>query len=90
MPVASRPQKVFGDEEDVRWALGQAAHEVGIPLGAERDIDPQALAFSHQLLLQIAANAMQHLKFVRVARNIFGPRKCLTSVMIFSSCVARP
>src|SRR5208282_3784216 len=73
-PVPTRallpPQKVLGDEQHVRWALGQPPHEVGIPLGAERDVDAHAPAIFDQALLQVAPDAVQHLKFKSVARNV--------------------
>jgi hypothetical protein len=70
-PPANRP------EEHVRRALGQAAHEVGIPLRAERNVDPQAISLAHQLLLEIAAHTVEHLELVGDARNILGAGELL-------------
>src|SRR5215467_5473092 len=59
---SSRPpsaEKVLQDEEGVGGAFGQPAHQVGIPLGAEGNVDAASPAFFDQLLLQITADAVE-------------------------------
>src|SRR5215472_4325690 len=58
----STAEEVFGEEEDVGGAFGEATHEVGVPLGAEGDVDADAVALRDELALQIAADAVEHLK----------------------------
>ena len=55
-------EEVFGEEEDVGGALGEAAHEVGVPLGAEGDVDADAIAFGGEAALEVAADAVEHLE----------------------------
>jgi hypothetical protein len=55
-------EEVLCEEEDVGGALGQAAHEVGVPLGAEWNVDADAEAFGSELSLQVAADAVEHLE----------------------------
>ena len=46
------------DEQDVRRPLGQAAHEIRIPLRAERDVDPNPEAIGDESALEVAANTV--------------------------------
>jgi len=62
---SSLPQHLPGDEQHVRGALRQSPHEVRIPLRAKGNIHPKPITFAYQLLLQVAAHAVQHLEFVR-------------------------
>src|SRR5258707_3768696 len=55
-------EEVFGEEEDVGGALGEAAHEVGVPLRAEGDVDADAVALGGEAALEIAAYAVEHLE----------------------------
>src|SRR5687768_13896653 len=59
-------EDVARDEGDVRRPLGQPAHEVRIPLRAERDVDTHPVAVAHEALLQVPAHAVQHLELVSV------------------------
>src|SRR5687768_7479982 len=53
-----------GDKKpDIRRAFRQAAHKIGIPVRPEGDVDPYRIAFPGKLLLQITADAIQHLEF---------------------------
>src|SRR6185437_9724149 len=54
--------QVFGQEEDVGGALGEAAHEVGVPLGAEWGVDAEVVAFCYERALEVAADSVQHLE----------------------------
>src|ERR1700761_1563395 len=56
-------QQAFGDEEGVSGALGQTAHEIGIPLGSEGHVDAGVEAFADKGFLQIAADPVEHLEF---------------------------
>src|ERR1700722_4796837 len=81
MPTANchrlRPQQVAGDKEDIGGALAQSPHEIWVPFGAERNVNPNPPAFSHQTLLQVAADAVEHLKLERVRGYLFAPGESL-------------
>src|SRR6266700_6180240 len=64
------PEPIPCDEQSVRWPFRQAAHEVGIPLCAKRNVDAHAPSLAHQALLQIAADTVEHLELESVARNV--------------------
>ena len=51
-------KEVLRQEQHIRRALGQPPHKVGIPLGAEWDVDTHAPAIFHQALLQVAPDAV--------------------------------
>src|SRR5438270_320543 len=53
-------------------ASTRPAHVIGVPLRSERNINPHAPALAHQVLLQVAANSVQHLKFKRISAYLFG------------------
>ena len=46
------------------------AHEVGVPLAAEGDVDADVVSLGDELALQIAANAKKHLKFEMTAVDV--------------------
>src|SRR5215218_7612392 len=57
-----------GEEEvEVGGAFGEAAHDVGVPLGAVGEVDAEAVAFGDNLLLEVAADAVEHLELEAVA-----------------------
>src|SRR5437762_1939860 len=62
LPLALALKHILQHEPDVRGSLRQAAHEIGIPGLAVRDIDAHAVAVAHELLLQVAAHAIEHLE----------------------------
>src|SRR6266852_5879055 len=62
-------KQIPSNEQCVGRAFGQASHKVGIPFRAERDVNPHPPSLSYQALLQIATDAIKHLKFKGVARN---------------------
>src|SRR5579885_3303591 len=64
-------EDVLGDEEYVGGTLCQTPHEVRIPLGSKGHIDSHAPSIAHQTLLQVAANAVQHLEFEGIAGDSF-------------------
>jgi hypothetical protein len=41
------------EKPKIRWTFGQAAHEIGIPLRPERDIDSYWITFLSQLDLKV-------------------------------------
>src|SRR5207244_4187662 len=49
-------------EPQVCRTLCQPPHEIGIPITAIWNIDSHAIAFVHELLLQVAPYPIQHLK----------------------------
>src|SRR5713226_1274864 len=58
------------DKPTIGGTLGQPAHEVGAPVGAEGNVNLQGVAACVNLLLQIAANPVNHLEFVLLAREL--------------------
>lgn len=62
-------EEVGEEKLQVGGALGEAAHEIREPVGAVGNVDTQAIAFADELLLQIGANAVEHLKFELIAAN---------------------
>src|SRR3974390_2203058 len=70
-------EEVPRDKEHIRWTLAQTPHEIRIPFRAEGDVDAHAPAVAHKLLLQIAANAVEHLKFEGLGWNLLGASKGL-------------
>src|SRR5271155_4153796 len=77
LPRRSFRQEIAEEEDEVGGALGEAAHEVGEPIGAEGDIDAEAVAIADELPLQVGADAVEHLKFELFAPNIFRAREFL-------------
>jgi hypothetical protein len=56
-------EEIPGQEEDVGGAFCEAAHEVGVPLVAEGDVDADAVALGGEFALEVAADAVEHLEF---------------------------
>ena len=57
------PEEIRHKEPDVRRAFRKAAHEVGIPLRAKWNVNAHGVTFFHESFLQVAADAVEHLKF---------------------------
>lgn len=55
--------EVAEDEEKVGGPFGQAAHEVGVPGVAVRDVEAKAVAGGDEHALEVAADAIEHLEF---------------------------
>src|SRR2546430_11291217 len=68
-PLSLVSKQVLSNKQCVGGAFCQTSHEVGIPFGAKRDVDPHPPSLSYQGLLQIAADAVKHLEFKGIARN---------------------
>ncbi len=68
-------QEIADEEADVGGTLCETAHEVGKPVAAEGNIDPDAIAILDQLALEIGAHAVQHLKFEIVLGNLLSRGK---------------
>ena len=68
--LRQRPQ----EERQVGGALGQPAHEVSVPLRAERYVDPDVIALVGQPSLLGIADAVQHLvlEIVNPAASLTG------------------
>ena len=49
--------------------FGESSHEVRIPLRAVGNIDTHMIALTHQLLLQIATNAIEHLELKGISAD---------------------
>src|SRR6185312_11046063 len=54
--------QIFQQEQQIGGPLRQPAHEIGVPLRAKRNVYPHPPALAAQLFLQIAPDAVQHLK----------------------------
>src|SRR5438105_7479132 len=68
-------KEVLENEDRIRRPLGETAHQVRIPFRAERDVHAHAPSIANELLLQIAADAVQHLKLERVGSDVLAPRE---------------
>src|SRR5688572_26015856 len=68
---------VAGHERDVCGTFGEPAHQIRIPLRAERHVHAHPVALTNELVLQIATHAVEHLKFIPVARDRVLRRKML-------------
>src|SRR5829696_9162723 len=81
-------EKIRNKEPDIGWAFCKAAHEVWVPMRTERDVDTDRVALFDELFLQIAADAIQHLKLDRVLwqANFFGILFCKRDAFIVMSC----
>src|SRR6266496_5914795 len=64
-------QDVLRDKEGVRRTLGEAAHQVGIPLRPEWNVNAHTPPLFCKLGLEIATNSVQHLEFESRRRNSF-------------------
>lgn len=82
-------EQVSDKEEDIRGALGQSPHEIRIPLTAKGDVHPDIVSLPRQLLLEIAPDAIDHLKFEGIFREYFfnWANSFATRIMVVS-CVA--
>ena len=76
-----RPQ----EEDQVGRPLGEAAHEVAVPLVAEGNVDPQLLALADQPDLLLVADAVEHLQFVLVRALARGRARSRAAAIIFGS-----
>src|SRR5690606_2500519 len=61
-PQRRLPYHRIDNEEKVRRPLGHAPHEVRIPSLAEGNVDAQVPAVVDDLLLEVAADAVEHLE----------------------------
>src|SRR6266545_3533214 len=66
------PEEVAGEEENVGGALGEAAHEVGVPGAAEGYVDADPVALGGEAALEGAADAVEHLELEGVFGNAAG------------------
>src|SRR5690606_16099628 len=62
-------QDRVGNEEHVGGAFGEAAHEVGVPGVAERDVDADFVAVGDEALLDVPPYAVEHLELERGVRD---------------------
>src|SRR5271156_4797568 len=69
--LRSTRQQIAQEERDVGGAFGQAAHEIRKPIHAERDVDADAVSVAHEFLLQVGADAVEHLEFEAVTLDVF-------------------
>src|SRR4051794_21735827 len=71
------PEELTQHEQQVRRSLGDAAREIGIPVGAERDVNACAIALVHQGDLRAPPHAIEHLELPALARNAHAQGKSL-------------
>src|SRR6266478_7921514 len=69
------PYHISQHEPHIGRTLGEAPHEIGVPVSAVGHVDSHAVTVSYQLLLQVAPDAVQHLKLKFVRRNVSLPRE---------------
>src|SRR5258707_645959 len=72
-----RSQHVSCDKQNIGRTFTQTPHEIRIPFRAERYVNAHAPSVTNKLLLEVTADAVQHLKFKRISRNIFASREGL-------------
>src|SRR5882762_9289208 len=66
-------EEIAGKERQIGGPFSQTAHEIRKPVLPVRNIDSHAKAVAHQLLLQIGAHAVEHLKLEVLFGNfLFG------------------
>src|SRR5579871_3494275 len=66
----SASQQVPRQEEDIGRPFRQPPHKIWIPRLAVRNVEPQSVSFVNQLPLDVAADAIEHLEFEGVARDL--------------------
>src|SRR5579871_6263935 len=71
------PKHMPGDKEHIGRTLPQPPHEVRIPLSAERNVDAHAPALTHEALLQVAPNPVEHLEFEGIGSDLLAGREGL-------------
>src|SRR6476659_287189 len=70
-------QHAGGHKRDIRWTLGETAHEIRIPLRSERHVHAHTVSLAHELVLQIAADTVEHLKLEAIGLDVILDRKTL-------------
>jgi hypothetical protein len=88
--VRSVLEEVFDEEEDVGGAFGKAAHDVGVPLRAEGDVDADTVALGGELALEVAADAVEHLELEARLSILWSLTKSRIWSTMASSWVAMP
>src|SRR5439155_540132 len=68
-PPYRLPHDVAEQKGDVRRALGEPPHEIGVPVAPKRDVDPHVVALAAQAQLEVAAHAVQHLELEALGRD---------------------
>jgi hypothetical protein len=71
-PAEGLAHDVAGHEHEVGRALGQAPHEVRVPARPERHVHAHPVAVGHELLLQVAPDAVEHLELEAVGADVLG------------------
>src|SRR5512132_296851 len=62
-------EHVASEECDVGRTFREASHEIRIPLRAEGNVDAHSIPFAYKPVLEVAADAVQHLELVAVGRD---------------------
>src|SRR5262245_30334556 len=65
-PARQRPS----EEHDIRGPLGEAAHEIAVPLAAVRHVDAHRVPDLDQPALLVRSDAVEHLEFKCVGRAV--------------------
>src|ERR1035441_3482752 len=64
------PEEVSQYEKHIGRTFGEATHVVGVPGLPEGDVQAHAVAPRHQAPLHVAADAVEHLEFEAIERNL--------------------
>ena len=72
-------EQLTEDKERVGWPFGKPAHEVRVPLASVRDVDSHPVAPLQQSALQLALDAIKHLKLKAVSTDLVCTRPSLCS-----------
>ena len=75
--AAHRRTRFFEEEPEVRRALREAAHEVRVPVGAERRRDEHLVALGCDRALEPRSHAVEHLELEPIARDVLACRERL-------------
>src|SRR5262245_66463202 len=57
-------ERVRRDERDVGETLSEPPHQIRIPVGTKRHVDPHVERLTPQLVLQVPAHTVQHLELI--------------------------
>src|SRR5882672_7149608 len=68
-------EKITREKHNIGRTLSQPPHEIRIPRLAKRNVEPQTITFGNQTALQVAPDAVKHLKFKALPRDIAGAHK---------------
>src|SRR6266498_3599636 len=62
-------EEIGNEEPNIPRPLSKPTHEIWIPMRAKWNINTDRIALFYQLLLQVSANTVEHLKLNRIIRQ---------------------